>query len=68
MVYGISSKYTSKISEKASKTFIQSSVSLHSINVFLEKMGELDADEFPCQPWTNKIPKVLQPDLNYLGK
>ena len=34
---------------------------------FAEKMGDVDADEVSCQSWSSKVPKVVQPDLNYIG-
>ncbi|XP_046578667.1 SCY1-like protein 2 [Haliotis rubra] len=33
---------------------------------FLEENKE-NKDSFPCQPWTVKIPKMAQPDLNYVA-
>ena len=33
-----------------------------------EKLGEVDTDEVACSAWSNKQPKVVQPDLNYIGK
>ncbi len=33
-----------------------------------ERMGEIDTSEVACQSWTNKQPKVVQPDLNYIGE
>ena len=34
---------------------------------FMEKLGEIDSDEVPCQPWTTRMPKFAQPDLNYIA-
>lgn len=31
-------------------------------------MGEIDTHEISCNAWTNKQPKVVQPDLNYIGE
>ncbi|XP_041357595.1 SCY1-like protein 2 [Gigantopelta aegis] len=33
---------------------------------FVEKPKE-GKDTYPCQPWTTKIPKMAQPDLNYVA-
>ncbi|TRY61045.1 hypothetical protein TCAL_08271, partial [Tigriopus californicus] len=34
---------------------------------FLEKLGEIDSKEVPCQAWTTKAPKIVQPDLNFVA-
>ena len=31
-------------------------------------MGEVENSEIPCTPWTTRMPKYAQPDLNYIGK
>ena len=36
--------------------------------VFTEKLGEVDSGEVGCQAWSSKQPKIVQPDLNYVGK
>jgi hypothetical protein len=35
---------------------------------FAEKFGEVDGGEVPCQPWTTRMPKYVQPDLNFVGQ
>ena len=35
--------------------------------VCAESLGDGDAKEVSCSPWTNKLPKVVQPDLNFIG-
>ena len=32
---------------------------------FLEKIGNVDNGEIPCQAWTTRMPKYAQADLNY---
>ena len=34
-------------------------------NSFLEKIGNVDNGEIPCQAWTTRMPKYAQADLNY---
>ena len=41
---------------------------LSSTIQFTEKMGEVENSEIPCTPWTTRMPKYAQPDLNYIGK
>lgn len=32
-------------------------------------MNEVDGLEpIPCQPWTSRLPKMAQPDLDFTGK
>ena len=38
------------------------------IHFFSERMGENETSEVGCQAWTNKQPKAVQPDLNYVGE
>ncbi len=40
---------------------------LVTIVVSIEKMGLKDCEMF-CQPWTTRMPKAAQPNLNYIGK
>ena len=35
---------------------------------FSEKLGDIEYSEIPCQPWTTRMPKYAQPDLNFVGK
>jgi hypothetical protein len=41
----------------------------HVLNCYLcvEKMGLKDCEMY-CQPWTTRMPKAAQPNLNYLGE
>ena len=32
---------------------------------FIEKIGDVDNGEIPCQAWTTRMPKYAQVDLNY---
>ena len=34
----------------------------------IEKMGDVENSEIPCTPWTTRMPKYAQPNLNYIGK
>ena len=36
-------------------------------NIFSEKIGDVDGGEVPCQAWTTRMPKYVQPDLNFTG-
>jgi hypothetical protein len=41
------------------------------LNDFLflsEKIGDVDGGEVPCQAWTTRMPKYVQPDLNFVGE
>ena len=31
-------------------------------------MGDVENSEIPCTPWTTRMPKYAQPNLNYIGK
>merc|ERR1719464_2050799 len=31
---------------------------------FIEKMGDVENSEIPCTPWTTRMPKYAQPNLN----
>ena len=31
-------------------------------------MGDEENSEIPCTPWTTRMPKYAQPNLNYIGK
>ena len=34
-----------------------------------ERLNDADGLEpVPCQPWTSRLPKMAQPDLDYIGK
>ena len=33
-----------------------------------EKIGDVDGGEVPCQAWTTRMPKYVQPDLNFVGE
>ncbi len=49
---------------------VDASFELFCLSLFpslAEKMGDVDGDEVACLSWTNKQPKVVQPDLNYIG-
>ena len=35
--------------------------------LFLEKLGDVDGGEVPCTAWTTRMPKYVQPDLNFTG-
>jgi len=36
--------------------------------LFSERMNEVDGLEpIPCQPWTSRLPKMAQPDLDFTG-
>lgn len=40
-----------------------------STHCFTERMNDADGLEpVPCQPWTSRLPKMAQPDLDYIGK
>ena len=31
-------------------------------------MGDVENSDVPCSPWTTRMPKYAQPDLNYIGE
>merc|ERR1719150_479858 len=33
----------------------------------MEKLGDVENSEIPCQAWTNRMPKYAQPDLNFIA-
>jgi hypothetical protein len=34
-----------------------------------ERVNEMDGlESVGCQPWTSRLPKMAQPDLDYIGK
>lgn len=34
-----------------------------------ERVNEIDGlESVACQPWTSRLPKMAQPDLDYIGK
>ena len=33
----------------------------------LEKIGDVENGEIPCQAWTTRMPKYAQADLNFTG-
>jgi hypothetical protein len=37
------------------------------MDLVVEKMGQKDCEVY-CQPWTTRMPKAAQPNLNYIGK
>jgi hypothetical protein len=37
------------------------------MDLVVEKMGQKDCEMY-CQPWTTRMPKAAQPNLNYIGK
>lgn len=41
-----------------------------SLSFYLtERLNDTDGLEpVPCQPWTSRLPKMAQPDLDYIGK
>lgn len=42
------------------------------VRIFLfltERMNETDVNELvPCPPWSNKVSKMAQPNLDFMGK
>ena len=51
--------------QKFAKVYAKTSTII-TTPLYLEKMGVKDCEMY-CQPWTTRMPKAAQPNLNYIG-